>query len=131
MATGSYEHPAYLARMPILMGRTTAGANGTSSGVALPWPVRIHGLSALVAAAGTSTGSGARLDILVGTSSMGQVALGTSSVGSVIPLNTATDLNIPVPSGSVIYLRNGTDATAAATVVLDATLDATAQWPGV
>jgi len=130
MAQGSYEHPAYLARVPINMGRNTAGANGTSAGMVMPWAVRLHGAAALVAAAGTSTGSGARVEILVGTNSVGMVALGTSSIGSFVN-SGLTDMNALVPEGTPIYLKNGTDATAVAAVTIDATIDAaTGDWNG-
>jgi hypothetical protein len=129
MAQGAYDHPAYLARQMINMGRTTAGATGTSGGAVFPYAMRIHGGAALVNIAGTSTGSGHRVDILVGTASAGQIALGTNTVGAGVNMGT-TDANILVPAGTPVYLRNGTDATGVATVMLDATIDATGIWAG-
>ena len=130
MAQGSYEHPAYLSRVLIQMDRNTAGANGTSGGQIMPWACRLHGATALVVAAGTSTGSGARVEILVGTASVGMVALGTSTIGAVVN-SGLTDMNALVPEGTPIYLKNGTDATAVACVSIDATIDAaTGDWNG-
>jgi hypothetical protein len=128
MASGNYDHPAFLAREIINMGRTTAGANGTSAGMAFPYAMRLHGIAALVTAAGTSTGSGHRVDILVGTASVGQLPLGTATVNSVV-LGTS-DLNVLVPPGVGVFLRNGTDATGVAAVTIDATMDAGATWVG-
>lgn len=125
----AYDHPAYLTRVPINMGRTTAGAAGTTGAQIMPWPMRIHGGMAIVNTAGTSTGSGHRVDIMVGTASMGQIALGTATIGA-SAISTGADMNILAPAGVAIYLRNGTDATGVATVTLDATLDVQASWAG-
>jgi hypothetical protein len=75
-------------------------------------------MQAVVLVAGTSSGSGNKVDVYVGTSSVGTVALGSSTAGfvsSVVDLSSAA----VVPAGTPVSLKNGTDATGQAAVTLE------------
>ncbi len=109
MSQGPLDHPAYLARQSVMLGTTTAGANGTTTfGNALPWDVNVHNLVGVVKTAGTSATTGNQLILLAGTATVGAVALGTQTAGST---NTSGDLKTKVTAGTVLYVKNGTDAT--------------------
>lgn len=108
MAQGSYDHPAYTARFYVATINSTAGASGTSGGISFPNAVRIRNVSATAVTAGTSATTGHVAIILNGTTSVGSCTLGTSAA-----LSTATsgDLNSALAAGTVLSMKNGTDAT--------------------
>lgn len=116
MAQGNYDHPSYLTRQ-LLAFLTAAGANGTSGSISLPWDVRIHQLSVVVATAGTSSGAGNQVFVLNGTSTVGSpIVLGSGTAGTT---GTSGDLNTKITAGSLISLKNGTDATGVVRAVLE------------
>jgi 3D (Asp-Asp-Asp) domain-containing protein len=125
MAQASYDHPGYLARLLVNMGNTTAGASGTSGRMSFPTAMRIRNVSVTVAVAGTSATTGNKVDIFVGTASVGTVANGTNTAGSV---GTSGDLNTLIPVGTVLALKNGTDATGVANVVAEMHIDQSGTW---
>ena len=145
-AQGNYDHPSYITRQAIGLGVTTAGANGTSGGRAFISDMRYRKGAAVVKVAGTSTGNvvnvvvvgtmvtgyingllGTALTTSTGTNTMMTITLGSSTAYSV---TTSTDCDTKVTAGSVIFLKNGTDATGTADVTLEAYLDPGATWTG-
>jgi hypothetical protein len=109
---------------------STAGANGTSATVTLPWDINVHQMRATVIVAGTSATTGHQVQLLSGT---------TSVTGSTIALNTLTanqggttgDLATKITAGTLLSLKNGTDATGTARVVVEYNLSPdTATWLG-
>lgn len=112
----AYDHPGYLTRQFEGPFTTTAGANGTSTwGVVYPYDIHIHTVSAVVKTAGTSAASGNQVFLLAGTSTVvgTPVALGTNTAGFV---GTSADAAATVAAGTVIHVKNGTDATGVAIV---------------
>ena len=123
MANGPYDHPSYLTRQQICIGKTTAG-NGTVSLQFSPLStLRIRNVSAAVVTAGTSAGH--ILTIKNGTTSVGAITLSTSAAGVV---GTSGDINVTLAAGSNLSITNGTDATGIAQVTLEAFLDPSASW---
>ena len=137
MASGAYDHPSYLTRQVIGLGVSTAGANGTSGGRAFISNMRFRKFSAVVRTAGTSSGAGNSANVLcvgtcitgyngtalttnTGTTTIGTVALGSSLAYTV---TTSTDMNVMVQAGSVLVMKNGTDATGVYDVTLEAYID--------
>jgi hypothetical protein len=125
MASGGYDHPAYLARhfSSII---TVAGASGTSGHRTYPNAMRIRNVAVTVKTAGTSATTGNKVDLFVGTASVGTIALNTQVQGYT---GTMGDLNTLVPAGTVVACKNGTDATGVADVTMELHLDAvTGTW---
>jgi hypothetical protein len=109
---------------------SAAGANGTSNTLALPWDINVHQMRAVVVTAGTSATSGNQVFLLSGTTSVtsSSIALGTGTAGTG---GTTGDLATLIPAGTLISLKNGTDATGVARVMLEFNLaPATATWLG-
>lgn len=143
MATsqGPCDHPSYIVRTQIFLGKTTAGANGTSQTYAPTNNMRLRNVSAVVVTSGTSSGAGNQVIVGcvgtcttfttgvgtqgTGTTTLGTVVLGSSTAGSV---GTSGDLNVVVNAGSFVYLKNGTDATGVANVAIEAHVDPLATW---
>jgi hypothetical protein len=146
MAQGNYDHPSYITRQQLQLGATTAGANGTSGGFGFVSDMRLRKAALTVRTAGTSAGAGNGVIFLcVGTAISGFgsgagftlttntgtttiqaiTALGSSAAGSVV---TTPDMNTTIKAGSVLYMKNGTDATGVAQVTVEAHLDPTATW---
>lgn len=133
MAQGQYDHPSYLTRQQIYLGRTTAGAAGTSVFFASPSAIRIRAFNANIFTAGTVVGTG------VGAAGVA-VALynGTAIVGGTISLSTnakgvtgtSGDLNYTLPAGGTLSVVNGTDATFVADVRMEAYIDPAGSWTG-
>jgi hypothetical protein len=148
MAQGAVDHPSYLTRQAISLGITTAGANGTSGGFSFISDMRIRKVSATVRTAGTSAGSGNQVQLLcvgtcytgfstgamgtaittnTGTTTLGFVALGSTAAYTV---TTSSDFNVRLQAGSTLVMKNGTDATGVAAIVMEAYLDPSATWTG-
>lgn len=117
MAQGAYDHPTYLTRQMLMLGRTTAGANGTSCQVAFPSAMRIRNVAVMVITAGTSTDT---VTIQNGTTSIGNIVLGT---GAALTTATSSDLNSTLAVGTSLNIKNGTDATRVIQVTAEAHLD--------
>lgn len=111
MATGQYDHPTFLTRQ-MNDCATVAGANGTSILAAYPMDVNVRRLTASVVTAGTSAGAGNAIYpmILSGTTTttLGTFTMGTLTANSVVQL---PDVNTLLPAGSLLFFKNGTDAT--------------------
>lgn len=130
MASGSYEHPSFLTRQNLCLGRTIAGA-----GAAMNWSpqsaIVIHRFTASVVTAGTVVGTGvgaagACVSLRNGTAIVaGTVALSTNAAGV---FGTTTDLNYTVPVGGTLSVVNGTDATLVAYCNIEYNLDPSATW---
>ena len=146
MAQGNYDHPSYLTRQTIGLGVSTAGANGTSGGRAFISDMRIRNMIAVVRTAGTSSGTGNSAIVLcIGTSITGYnlvpqvlttntttATVGTIALGSQAALTTGTsgDRNTVIKAGSVLAMKNGTDATGVYDVTLEAYIDPSGTWTG-
>lgn len=125
MASGSYNHPTYLARH-VMVILTTAGANGTSGSIALPWDIDVHQVVATVVTAGTATGH--KVFVLSGTSSIGgDVTLSTNTAGVT---GTSGDVNTKITQGTLLSVKNGTDATGVARVAIEYNMAPSATWLG-
>lgn len=125
MAQGSYDHPAYLARFPVVFGDTTAGASGTGLITNFPVATKLRNVTATVKVAGTSATTGNKVDIFVGTTSVGSITLGTSAAQVV---GTSGDLNQTIGAGTAVYFKNGTDATGTARLTGEMSLAPDATW---
>jgi hypothetical protein len=146
MASSDYTHPSYLTRQSIGLGASTAGANGTSGGRAFLSDIRIRNIIAVVRTAGTSATSGNSANIMcvgtittgfnlvpqVLTTSTGTNTVGTIALGSALAFTTGTsgDRNTVVQAGSVLFIKNGTDATGVADVTMEAYINPGASWTG-
>ncbi len=138
MATqlGNYNDPSYLVRQQVSLGVTTAGASGTSGGKAFLSDMRIRNAIATIRTAGTSSGVGAALYLMVlgtsapigGTSTTTTTTtatLGTATLGTATAYSTATfgDMNTKVYQGSVLFMKNGTDASSVVDVTVECYID--------
>jgi len=119
LAQGNYDHPSYITRQ-MNDCITVAGASGTTVLAAYPMDVNIRRLSAAVLTAGTSAGAGNAIYpmILNGTttSTLGTFTLGTLTANSVVQL---PDVNTLLPTGSILFFKNGTDATGKAALGIE------------
>lgn len=136
MPQGNYDHPSYVTRQQIVLAKSTAGANGTSYFFGFPETVRIRNVSATVVTAGTSAGAGNACQLLaIGTSApvggtstttttttatIGSINLGTSTANVV---STSGDLNTILYQGSILAIKNGTDATGVFQPVVELHID--------
>lgn len=141
---GNYDHPSYLTRQAVDMDVTTAGANGTSATCSFISDMRVRKASVTVRVAGTSAAGGNAVNLIyIGTSvqgftgtalttttttaTLGTIALGSSAAGVV---GTSSDMDALLKAGGVLALKNGTDATGTAKVMLEIYLDPSATWTG-
>lgn len=144
MGQGNYDHPSYLARQQVYLGKTTAGANGTSQLVALSNNTRLRNASAVVNTAGTSATTGNQIIIgcvgtctQFGTTGVGTLGTGTTTLGTIVlgtsaanAVATSGDLNVCINQGALVYAKNGTDATGVASVTLESHVDPLGTWAG-
>lgn len=141
ISQGPCDHPSYIVRQQIFLGKSTATANGTSQTYAPTNNMRIRNVSAVVTASGTSVTSGNSAIIVCSgtcttfTSGIGTQGTGTTTLGSIVLgssaatfVGTSGDLNAVVNAGSVLFIKNGTDATGAFNVALEAHVDPLATW---
>lgn len=143
MGQGNYDHPSYITRQQVALGKSVAGNAGTSCIKGFPNALRLRNVAAAVVTAGTSSGAGHGATLLcigtctqfatgtavlgTGTTTLGSIALGTSAIGSV---STSGDLNVTLAPGSIICAKNGTDATGVYDLTGEAYLDPQATWTG-
>lgn len=148
MAQGSYDHPSYLTRQIVSL-TNTAGNVGTSGYKSFISDMRFRKASVTVRTAGTSSGAGNQglllcigtyitgfatgligtaLTTTTGTNTIGTLAVLGSSVAGIV--GTTSDLNFRLVAGSVLALKNGTDATGVYDVSLEGYLDPEATWTG-
>ena len=122
MAQGQYDHPSYITRQMDNLGVTTSGANGTSLRVAYAPTMRLRRVQCVVQVAGTATTNQVNIINLNGTTTttVGSVVLSTSAVNTVV---AGTDFNYTVPTGSLLYVTNGADATGVTGVTYEVHLD--------
>lgn len=144
MGQGNYDHPSYLARQQVNLGRTTAGANGTSGARAFTNNERLRNVTAVIGTAGTSATTGNLLIVgCVGTctqfsaAGVGTVGTATTTLGSItlgtstaLSVATSGDLNVCLNAGAVLYLKNGTDATGVVEVTGEMHVDPLGTWVG-
>lgn len=147
-ASGAYDHPSYLVRQQIGLGASTAGANGTTGSRSFLSDMRVRKGSAVVRTAGTSVGAGNSLNVVcvgtvvtgyltgnvgtgltttTGTNTVLTIALGSTAAYTV---TTSTDCDTMVKAGSVLFLKNGTDATGVADMTLEMYLDPLSNFTG-
>lgn len=141
MAQGPIDHPSYLARVQLPLGKTTAGNATVTNLAAFTNNQRIRNVTALVATAGTATGNLVRF-LCIGTcttftNGVGTQGTGTTTLGGVaIALSTSTagvtgtsgDINAVINAGSLFCSQNGTDATGVATIIAETHLDPLGTW---
>lgn len=146
MAQGSYDHPSYLTRQGISIA-SSAGASGTGGYTSFISDMRLRKISCTVRVAGTSsgagnvasllcigtyisgfgTGAGTALTTNTGTNTLYTFTLGSSTASLV---TTSTDMNVRLVAGSVLAIKNGTDATGVADLRVETYLDPEASWTG-
>ena len=125
MAQGNYDHPSYLTRQQIFLGRTVAGANGTSCQIGFPVSnMRIRTVGLNVVTAGTATDT---VTFQAGTSSIGSLVMPNPAANTVV---VSTDLNFTLAQGTNFNVKNGADATRVVSVVLEAYIDPASTWTG-
>jgi hypothetical protein len=149
MAQGNYDHPSYLTRQAIGI-TSAAGANGTSGYKSFISDMRIRKGAWTVRTVGTSSGAGAEAMLLViGTYVSGfgtgggfgtnlTTSTGTNTVGTIGTLGssvvgiagTSTDFNIRLTAGSVMAIKQGTDASSVVDVTFEMYIDSEGQWTG-
>lgn len=144
MAQGNYDHPSYLTRQVIGMGVSTAGASGTSGGRSFISDMRVRKMSVCVRTAGTSAGAGNSCNLMAvgtivtgynstslttstGTNTVGTVALGSTGAFTV---TTSTDMNTLIKAGTVLFIKNGTDATGVCDSNVEGYIDPSGTWTG-
>lgn len=133
MGQGPYDHPSYLARQQIFLGKTAAGAGGTSLLYTFPSAMRLRTVSCGVFTAGTVVGTGvgagaAGITLVNGTTIVnGTLNLSTNAKGV---FATTGDLNYTIPAGGTLAIVNGTDATFVGIVGLEAHIDPAGSWTG-
>lgn len=144
MGQGNYDHPSYLARQQVSIGKTTAGANGTSGQRSYTNNQRLRNVSAAVITAGTSATTGNQIIIgcvgtctQFGTTGVGTVGTATTTLGTIVlgtsaanVIATSGDLNTCLNAGALLYLKNGTDATGVAEVTGEMHVDPLGTWVG-
>lgn len=128
MGQGPYDHPSYLARQQICLGRTTAGASGTSILYTFPSAMRLRTVTCGVITAGTTATAASGIVLQNGTAIVsGTLSLSTNVKGV---FATSGDLNYTIPAGGTLSIVNGADATFVGIVNLEAHLDPGASWTG-
>lgn len=145
MSQGPIDHPSYLTRQQIFLGKSVAGSGGTSCTFATPTSnLRVRNLTAVVVTAGTSAGTGHKAVIQVvgtcttsanqanGTASTGTTVLATLTLSSAAANAVATtgDLNVTLNAGAVIQAINGTDVTGVYNLVAEGYIDPLSTWTG-
>lgn len=145
-ASGSYDHPSFLTRQIIGLV-STAGANTTSGGRAFISDMRLRKVSAIVRTAGTTTGAGNSLNLMVigtyltgygtntpftlttntGTNTITTFVLGTNLANAVA---TSTDMNLTLLAGAVLAIKNGADATGVFGAEVEAYINPGSTWTG-
>lgn len=143
MAAGPYDHPSYLTRQRLSLGNFTAGAAALGRPMGLPWAIRAHTPGLAVQTAGTTAvnamqvicigtytlTSGGTSTTTTGTNTLQSVSIGTAAANTV---STGSDINVTINAGSVVYLKNNTDATAVYEGWLEFAIDPTiGTWSGV
>lgn len=143
MAQGEYNHPSYLTRQRLSLGNFTAGSGAIGQPHGLPWAIRAHVPGLAVQTAGTTAVNAMQLIVVgtytlttggtstttTGTNTLQSITIGTGAANSV---TTGSDANVTINAGSVVYLKNNTDATAVYAGWLEFTLDPTiGTWAGV
>lgn len=126
MASGRYDHPAYLARLACNMGVSAAGTTAQAGLIAFPWPIKIHTINAVVATAGTVTT--AAVALMNGTATIGSVVVGTSTANSVV--NSTADIAYTLPANTAVGLLYRLDATGVSRVLMEYSIATTGTWLG-
>lgn len=125
MAQGNYDHPSYLTRQQIFLGKSVAGASGTSCYFGAPASnIRVREVAVTVITAGTATST---LTIQNGTSSVGNIVVGTQAAGTVL---VSGDCNTTVAQGTSLNVKNGADAVVVFQAVAEAYIDPASTWTG-
>lgn len=127
MGAGAYDHPSYLTRQQVALGRTLAGASVVSIQKSFLSAMRIRNVSATVVTAGTVASTNASAILKSGTTALGTFALSTNAVGAT---STLGDLNVTIPAGTVLSVTNGTDATIISDLVAEMYIDPAGSWSG-
>jgi hypothetical protein len=114
MAQGALDHPSYITRQSLLLGKTTAGANTiqfATNGIVFPYDVRIRNAVGVVGVAGTSTSPGSALVFYCpGTSIQYPGAVLTNAIGTNVAVNgsSATVVTTNTTTTTLGFLAVGT-----------------------
>ena len=140
MGQGNYDHPSYLTRQQINLGKTTAGSAGTTI---LYSPtvsnMRIRQVAAAVVVAGTNTGANTSAgSVTLFAYSTNTGATGTASIGIITPganarltpASLSGDLNYTLNTGFVLGAVNGTDAQLSVQLTAEMYIDPSSTWTG-
>jgi hypothetical protein len=119
MVAGNYDDPQFSVKREVIVPAPAAGAAGTTK-FNLFAAAAVTRAQAIVKTAGTSASSGAYIQVMNGTTTLGTLLTGSATAGTLI---TAT-LSGTVPAASQCQLLQGTDAT---NVVYPVTLEYLAQ----
>lgn len=142
MATGPYDSPSFLTRQRMDLGNFTAGSGGLGRPQTFPWPIRPHMIGCVVMTAGTTSVNAMQLIVIgtytlttsgtntttTGTNTLQSVTIGTAAANAV---TTGSDCNVTINAGSVVYLKNNTDATAVYNGFMEWAIDPSGTWGGV
>jgi hypothetical protein len=107
-----YNDPQFTIVREVVVPAPVAGAAGNVK-FSFFAAVTLTRCQAAVKTAGTSANTGAYLQVLVGTNTLGTLLTGSSVAGSILT-STFTGAGVNVPAGTQIEVLQGTDATNAA-----------------
>jgi hypothetical protein len=123
---GAYDHPSYITRQQLFIGRTVAGAAGTSCQVGFPVStMRIRNVAFTVITANTSVTTNT---VLAGTASIGTIVVTSAAAANTI--STSGDLNYTLTQGTALSIKNGTDATGVGSIMVECSIDPASVFTG-
>lgn len=106
----SYDHAAYLARIPLALGVSVAGSGTTNCEFETDRDLQIRNVVGRVKVAGTSATN--TFTVRKDTTSIGLITMADSAAGFIA---STGDLNVTLSSGECLNFLGGTDATGVAT----------------
>ena len=111
-----YDDPQFTSTHEVVLSQA-AGNAGTNK-FALYAAAILTRARVVVKVAGTSASSGAYIQVLVGTATAGTLLTGSTTANGVVDVSLG---NTVVPSGTLISVVNGTDATGSGLVTIEYT----------
>lgn len=106
---GGYDDPNYTLLREAVIPGPAAGAAGVTK-FALYAAAVLKRARAVIKTAGTSADTGSRISILSGTTTAGVLLTGSGTAGAVVDVSLG---NVVLPSGTLLSVLQGTDATGA------------------
>jgi hypothetical protein len=109
MAEGNYDHPTYITRQMVPLGKITATSLGTFAQSVYPMDIMFRGFSVLVDTAGPAAAAMTAYSLNgTVTTSLAAVTIGTATAKSTF---NSPDPNYLLPAGAQLYYVAGTDST--------------------